>query len=413
MWIDHHQEDLENIGMNSNWKRVFDSIQKQERLIIGLMSGTSMDGLDIALCAISGCGTGSRVRLLEFKTVVYTNEFKAEIKAIFSKRDADLQLVCIMNEKIAQVHAEMILEALKYWGRTPEEIDAVASHGQTIFHAPRSLHGLSGYPNATMQIGDGDHIAVLTGIVTVSDFRQKHIAGGGEGAPLAVYGDYLLFSKENEHRIMLNIGGIANFTYLPADHDATKVFSTDVGPGNTLMDQYVQKFYEGKYFDKDAAIASSGTVNDLLLNALMQSDFLRADFPKTTGPELFNLRYLESAQTRSKTLHISREDVMATLSSFSAKVIIQAIEKCVERETIPFIYISGGGMHNPLLIKQLKAALTHAVFNSTAQLEINPDAKEAVLFAVLANETLVGKKTNFGSRQGVPSVFMGKICLPE
>lgn len=399
--------------MNSNWKRIFNSIQKPERLIIGLMSGTSMDGLDMALCAVSGSGPETRVRLLEFKTADYTGEFKAEIKAIFSRRDADLLMVCLMNEKVGLLHAEMILEAIASWGRKPEDIDVIASHGQTIFHAPRSLHGLAGYPDATLQIGDGDHIAVKTGIVTVADFRQKHIAAGGEGAPLAVYGDYLLFSKKNEDRIMLNIGGIANFTYLPADNDAAKVFSTDVGPGNTLMDQYVQKFYKGLYFDKDAAIASSGQVNDLLLNALMQAGFLSAAFPKTTGPELFNLEYLESAQTRSGTLQISKEDVMATLCSFSAKVIINAIEKCFGKETAPSIYISGGGMHNPLLLRQLKAALKNADFYSTDKLEINPDAKEAVLFAVLANETLVGEKTDFGNRQGVPSVYMGKVCLPE
>lgn len=399
--------------MNSNWKKVFNIIQKPERLIIGLMSGTSMDGLDIALCAISGAGTETSVRLLEFKTADYSHEFKAEIKSIFSRNDADLQMVCLMNEKVALIHAGMILEAIASWGRKPEDIDVIASHGQTIFHAPKSLHGLVNYPNATLQIGDGDHIAVNTGIVTIADFRQKHIAAGGEGAPLAVYGDYLLFSKKNEDRIMLNIGGIANFTYLPGDNDATKVFSTDVGPGNTLMDQFVQKHYVGIYFDKDAAIAGNGKVNQSLLNELMQSDFLSADFPKTTGPELFNLRYLERAQDKSGTLSINKTDVMATLNSFSANVIVNAIEKCFGKEKAPSIYVSGGGMHNPLLLNQLKAALKNAEFYSTEELEINPDAKEAVLFAILANETLVGEKTNFGNREGIPSVCMGKICLPE
>jgi len=399
--------------MNSNWKKIFNIIQKPERFIIGLMSGTSMDGLDIALCGVTGSGTDTKVQLLEFKTADYTNEFKAEIKSIFSRHDADLQMVCLMNEKVALLHADMILEAIRSWGRKPEDIDIIASHGQTIFHAPKSLHGLADYPNATLQIGDGDHIAVKTGIITIADFRQKHIAAGGEGAPLAVYGDYLLFSKKNEDRVMLNIGGIANFTYLPGDNDAAKVFSTDVGPGNTLMDQFVQQHYEGLYFDKDAKIAGSGVVNPALLSELMKSEFLDADFPKTTGPELFNMAYLEHAQGKSDTLDISKADVMATLCSFSAKVIINAIEKCFGRETAPSIYISGGGMHNPLLLNQLKMALKNADFYSTAELEINPDAKEAILFAILANETLVGEKTDFGNRQGVPSVCMGKVCLPE
>lgn len=399
--------------MNTNWKKIFDIIQKPERLIIGLMSGTSMDGLDVALCGISGSGTNTKVRLLEFKTVSYTNAFKAEIKAIFSRHDADLQMVCLMNEKVGLIHAEMILNTIAEWGRKPEEIDVIASHGQTIFHAPRSLHGLAEYPDATLQIGDGDHIAVKTGIVTIADFRQKHIAAGGEGAPLAVYGDYLLFSKKGEDRIMLNIGGIANFTYLPGDNDATKVFSTDVGPGNTLMDQFVQQYYQGLYFDEDAAIASAGTVSEPLLAQLMQAEFLEAGFPKTTGPELFNLSYLAHAQQQSGTLSISNADVMATLCSFSANVIINAIQQCFGKDSAPSIYISGGGMHNPLMLSQLKSALKNAGFYSTDALEINPDAKEAVLFAILANETLVGEKTDFGNRQGIPSVCMGKVCLPK
>lgn len=398
--------------MNRNWKRCFEIISKEERLIIGLMSGTSLDGLDIALCAISGSGAGTELRLLNFKTTGYRDEFKAEVKAIFSRRDADIQMVCLMNEKIGLLHAAMVLEALDAWGMKPEQIDVIASHGQTIFHAPAALHGIPDDPNATLQIGDGDHIAVKTGIITISDFRQKHVAAGGEGAPLAVYGDYLFFSKKGEDRIMLNIGGIANFTYLPGDNDAGKVFSTDVGPGNTLMDQFIQKHYPGKYYDADAVLASSGQINAVLLKEMMEIPFLKASFPKTTGPELFNLHYLEQARKRSGTLDIRNEDVMATLSAFSAIVITDAIKRCFKERSAPAIYLSGGGMHNPFLVAQLKTGLPHAKFFTTADLGINPDAKEAVLFALLANETLAGGQTEFGAREGVPSVTMGKICLP-
>lgn len=404
--------------MNRNWQKVFELISKQERLIIGLMSGTSLDGLDIALCAINGSGAETKVRLLEFKTVGYSDEFKAEVKSIFSRRDADLQMVCMMNDKIGLIHGDMILEALDEWGLKPEDIDIIASHGQTIFHAPSSLHGLPGYPNATLQIGDGDHIAVKTGIITISDFRQKHIAAGGEGAPLAVYGDYLYFSKKGEDRVMLNIGGIANFTYLPADNDAAKVFSTDVGPGNTMMDQFVQANYAGMHYDKDAMLARAGNVNEALLKGLTAAPFLNAGFPKTTGPELFNLRYLKEAQQRSGTLGnqggivLSNEDILATLSAFSADVIIEAVKRCFGDQAAPVIYLSGGGMHNPLLAERLKRGLPEVRFLSTDDLGINPDAKEAVLFALLANETLVGGDINFGGREGVPSITMGKISLP-
>ncbi|MFC4143341.1 anhydro-N-acetylmuramic acid kinase [Pedobacter mendelii] len=398
--------------MNSQILKLYNKAQKNERLIIGLMSGTSMDGLDIALCKVKGAGAETDIKVIKFKTGDYTDDFRTKIKAVFSTREVDLQLVCLMNEHIANVHAELINNALREWGYKSKDIDFIASHGQTIFHAPKSLHKIEDYPNGTLQIGDGDHIAVKTGIITLSDFRQKHLAAGGEGAPLAVYGDYLIFSKKGEDRIMLNIGGIANFTYLPGTLSVSEIFSTDVGPGNTLMDQYIQQHFN-LFYDKNAEIALSGKLNEKLLNALLNCDFFEGGFPKTTGPELFNLEYLVKAQQKSSTEEISKEDVMATLCHFSAETISNAIKKCFGNDAAAQVFMSGGGMHNPLLVSLLKAKLPHSTFLTTDDLNINPDAKEAVLFAVLANETLCGNPINFGERQGVPSICMGKISLPE
>lgn len=398
--------------MSNQIENLYQKSRKSEKLIIGLMSGTSMDGLDIALCSFKGSGSKTDIKLLDFKTADYTDTFRQQVKSIFSKREVDLEMVCLMNEQVALTHAKLINEAIAEWGYKNEDIDFIASHGQTIYHAPKSLHKQDGLPNGTLQIGDGDHIAVNTGIITLSDFRQKHIAAGGEGAPLAVYGDYLIFSKQGEDRIMLNIGGIANFTYLPGDVDAAKVFSTDIGPGNTIMDQYAQKHF-GLYYDKDAAIAKAGTLNEALLDELLDSDFFSAAFPKTTGPELFSLSYLEQAQQQSNTNNLSKEDVMATLCHFSARGITEAIVSVLPKLSNPVLYLSGGGMHNPLLLSLLKEALTGITFKTTHDLEINPDAKEAILFALLANETLCGGEISFGEREGVPSICMGKISLPK
>jgi anhydro-N-acetylmuramic acid kinase len=399
--------------MNSNINKLYQLSAKSERKIIGLMSGTSMDGLDIALCLCKNSGPETEVELLNFLTIPYEEGFRADVKSIFAKRTVDLEKVCLLNEFIGIKHAEMIKQALKIWNVDTADVDVVASHGQTIFHAPKWLHGLEKYPNATLQIGDGDHIAVNTGIITISDFRQKHLAVGGEGAPLAVYGDYLMFAKQGEDRIMLNIGGIANFTYLPADKDATKVYSTDVGPGNTLMDQFVQTHFPGTYFDKDAIIAKKGSCSEMLLYELLANDFFEIGFPKTTGPELFNLSYLENAQLKSKTTHLSKADVLATLCHFSAQGILMALNKTLSSSIYPKVFMSGGGMHNPLLVQLLKEAMPNAIFTTTAELVIDPDAKEAVLFAVLANETLAGNPIDFGKREGVPSLCMGKISLPR
>jgi anhydro-N-acetylmuramic acid kinase len=397
--------------MNTQIQKLYSKAGKLERLIIGLMSGTSMDGLDIALCLVRGSGAETDIQVLKFKTGDYTDDFRAKIKAIFSKKEVDLQLVCLMNEHIANIHAQLINEALEEWGYKKEDIDFIASHGQTIFHAPKSMHQLADYPNGTLQIGDGDHIALKTGIITLSDFRQKHLAAGGEGAPLAVYGDYLMFSKAGEDRVMLNIGGIANFTYLPASMDASEIFSTDVGPGNTLMDQYMQKHFN-QFYDKNAAVALAGISDTKLLSALLDCSFFDFDFPKTTGPELFNLEFLIKAQEESSTTNLDAADVMATLCNFSAETISNAIKRCFGAEAKAQIFMSGGGMHNPLLVQLLQSKLPFCNFLTTDDLNINPDAKEAVLFAVLANETLCGKPINFGNRQGVPSVCMGKISLP-
>lgn len=400
--------------MHSHIQQLFDIAAKPSRKVIGLMSGTSLDGLDVALCELCGDGLDTGIRLLQFTTVDYAADYKQRVKAVFSKRDVDLQAVTLLNPWIGVEHGRMINQCLEQWQLKASDVDIIASHGQTIFHCPKRQHNIAEYGNATLQIGDADHLAVTTGITTISDFRQKHIAAGGEGAPLAVYGDYLLFSSRDENRIMLNIGGIANFTWLPQTLDAEAVFSSDIGPGNTMMDAFIQKHYPGKYFDKDSALAKAGSVSEPLLNALKQDGFFALNFPKTTGPEVFNLGYLANAQQQSGTEALSHGDIMATLNRFSADMIISAIQQTTAQLDNFVIYASGGGIHNPLLMSQIQQALPDVSIKTTADLGINPDAKEAVLFAVLANECLVGGKQKFSNaREGIPGVTMGKISFAD
>jgi len=400
--------------MHPHIQKLYDIAAKHQRKIIGLMSGTSVDGLDIALCSIADNGTNTKINILHFETISYSTDFKNEVKSVFAKKQVDFEKLCLLNPWIALQQAKMINDCLAKWGVTNSEIDLIASHGQTVYHAPKILHQQENFGNATLQIGDGDHLAVATGIITVSDFRQKHIAAGGEGAPLAVYGDYLVFSKKDENRIMLNMGGISNFTFLSGDLDASKVFSTDTSPGNTIMDQYVQKHFPGKYFDENGELASSGTVNEALLTALKQNDFFDKPFPKTTGPELFNLDYLEKAIQASGTTSISNADCMATLNRFSADTIVDAIKKCFNANEKFVLYASGGGMHNPVLMQNISNQLPGIKIKTTADLEINPDAKEAVLFAILANECVSGVGYHFNDKKaGIPSVTMGKISFPD
>lgn len=391
--------------LNSNLTRLFHIAQKPQRLIIGLMSGTSLDGLDIALCRFTGHGFDTRFELLAFTTTPYTDAFKQDVRQVFAQKQVDLEKLCLLNASIGTLHASMIIKALGDWNYSPQDIDVIASHGQTIYHAPRRLHKQKNHPNATLQIGDGDHIAVKTGILTISDFRQKHIAAGGEGAPLALYGDVLLGNHPTENRILLNMGGIANLTWLPADKQS--IICTDVGPGNTLIDGACQRHFNLPY-DEGGRIAFSGEVNQPLLEQLLLHPFFQEAAPKTTGPELFNIGYVQEAQQRANAINILPQDMITTLSAFTAEAIIRFIKANIVKR-VDKLYTSGGGAKNDFILNYLQQALPDVEIADTGALGINADAKEAILFALLANEALVGEPIIIGDN---PAVLMGKFSFP-
>ena len=392
--------------LNQNLQKLFTIAQKEEKLGIGLMSGTSLDGLDIALCKFSESGTKTAFKLLQFITIPYEERFKKEVQEVFAKKQVSLEKVTLLNAYIGSFHGELVLQALKQWNINPADVDFIASHGQTIYHAPKHQHKQTGYGNATLQIGDADHLAVKTGILTISDFRQKHIAAGGEGAPLALYGDVLLGSKPGENRILLNIGGIANLTYLPADSNSTEVLCTDIGPGNTLIDAACRKYFD-KPFDEDSAIANSGTVDEILLEDMLHHPFFNETLPKTTGPELFNLEFVADAQQTSRTFNINKADLVATLSAFTGRTISNFILTHFNLPDLK-IFVSGGGARNPYVINYLKKALPNATIANTSELGIDPDAKEAILFALLGNEALCSEPIAIGNN---PAVLMGKFSF--
>ncbi|RCH54691.1 anhydro-N-acetylmuramic acid kinase [Mucilaginibacter hurinus] len=392
--------------LNHNLQKLFEIAKKDERLAIGLMSGTSLDGLDIALCRIKGSGMQTRITLVNLTTIAYPEAFKNEVTQVFAKQQADMEKLCLLNAHIGSYHAELIVQALKDWNIAPSEVDFIASHGQTVYHAPARQHKYKGYGNATLQIGDADHIAVTTGILTISDFRQKHIAAGGEGAPLALYGDVLLGSRQGEPRILLNIGGIANLTWLPGDQHLSKVLCTDVGPGNTLIDAACKKYFN-KPFDAGGEIAFAGVANEKLLAALSSNPFFTQDLPKTTGPEVFNLHYVEQAQQTSDTLDIDIKDLLATLTVLTGKIIVDFIKANFGNEDIK-LFVSGGGASNRFIMEYLKRELPGISVTDTSGMGINPDAKEAILFALLGNEALVGQPLNVGNN---PAVLMGKFSF--
>ena len=381
------------------------------RRIVGLMSGTSLDGLDVVLCVCTGTGVHTRVAVEQFVTVPYAEDFRTDIRRVFARREVDFQHLTLLNVVVAERHAAMVLDCLQQWNVAPADVDLIASHGQTVYHAPRTFHGLADYPNATLQIGDGDHLARRTGIITISDFRQKHLAAGGEGAPLALYGDYFLFSQPGEDRFLLNIGGIANFTFLPGDGDTAKAFATDTGPGNTLLDAFARALF-GVPFDADALLASAGLVEPGRLEALRADPFFAAPFPKTSGPEHFSAAWVEQALQQLPKGHHNPYNLLATLTKLTAVTVADALHRVPLTVDRPALYLSGGGAHNPLLRRYLQEALPGWPLHRMEVLGIHGDAKEAVLFAVLANETVAGETLGTQRLGGLPLVGMGKISFP-
>lgn len=398
--------------MNPQIKKLAQTAQKPSRRIIGLMSGTSLDGLDIALCTIKGSGSRTSVTLEKFKTVPYSDHDRELLGRISSVETVKLGDLCFQHTRLGVLHAEMILDTLGEWGVSGHQIDAIASHGQTVYHLPSKDNedddmGI----NTTLQIGDADQIASITRILTISDFRQKHTASGGEGAPMAGLVDEVLFSHPKENRVLLNIGGIGNFTYLPAG-GSDEPFTTDTGPGNTLIDRATQ-VYMNKPFDKDGEIAAGGSVHESLLNAMLSDPFLSRDRSKSTGPEYFSLKWVDGMIEESGADGIEPADLIATLTELSAVTISDSIKSLVGAGANPVVYVSGGGAHNRHLIKRIGSHLGSDVKPFT-ELGLDPDAKEAVIFAVLANETLAGEGflMDIGIDERI-QVNFGKISFPE
>lgn len=405
----------------------------EERTILGLMSGTSLDGLDLALCRLRGHGAVTQLELRHFATEPYTEADQTRLRALAFREQVSLRELTIAHAWLAERHAAMVLAALDAWGVATADVDCIASHGQTIYHAPESWQadGEAGESpphsttphSATLQIGDGDRLALRTGMLTLSDFRQKEIAGGGQGAPLAPYAEALLYGGGERPRIMLNLGGIANFTWLPPAGDPRPPVSGDTGPANTLIDLAVRQQYpeHAEGFDRDGAIAAGGEANPALLGELKAHLYFAQAFPKSTGPEMFGEDYLTGAMERAQAGGgKGPADVVATLTRLTAETVAEALRREAPVLDGAEMIVSGGGSHNQTLTGWLRELLPELHWREGEDLGVPSDAKEAVLFAVLANETLCGDgfvdqggRTAGSSNSGTGRIGFGKISFPD
>ena len=374
--------------------------------IAGLMSGTSADGVDVAIVDISG----KDVRVLAFQTYPYTGLRRKKVFALFDPETSRLDDICHMNFVLGEIFAEALLAICKKSGISPESIDLIGSHGQTIYHNPTGRRYWRRVIRSTLQIAEPSVIAQRTGITTVADFRPRDMAAGGQGAPLVPYADFFLFQNKHISRAVQNIGGIANVTWLPAGGKLGDVIAFDTGPGNMIIDRLIQLATDGdEQYDRDGRTAAKGTVDSVLLEKLLKHPFYRRRPPKTTGRETFGAGYADELYKDDYVRGLWIDDLLATATALTAATIADAYRRFLP--TMPDeVILCGGGANNAALVKMLQDRLADVKILRTDDFGIDSDAKEAVSFAILAHATIKGMASNVPNATGASEpVILGKI----
>ncbi|MBZ9687076.1 anhydro-N-acetylmuramic acid kinase [Clostridium estertheticum] len=369
------------------------------------MSGTSLDGIDAALVEINGNYTDTVVNLIGYINIKMPSSIKEEIKTAFSIEDSSSILVCSLNFKLGYLFSSAVKEVCKKFNFPMEKLDFIASHGQTIFHIPKAYDT---FASSTLQIGEASVIAYETNTTVVSNFRVMDMAAGGQGAPLVPYSEFILYRSTNKNRLLQNIGGVGNVTVIPKNANINDVFAFDTGPGNMIIDEICEKLFNVKY-DFDGDIARKGKVDEEMLQFLMNHPFLLKFPPKTTGREEFGKQFTEDILRKYKNL--SSETILTTATIFTAKSIANSYKNYIFHKIhIDEIIIGGGGAYNSYLVELIKKELVGFIVLTQEDLGYSSDAKEAIAFAILGNETLNSSFSNIPSATGAKEkVILGNI----
>jgi anhydro-N-acetylmuramic acid kinase len=381
--------------------------------VLGMMSGTSADGIDVALARISGAPPKLSVKFEAHDHVRFPSRVRDAILRLANGAATTTAEISQLNFLLGEEFAAAAIAACRRWRVPLRQISLIGSHGQTVFHQGASAKFLGARPVAsTLQIGEPSVIAERTGITTIADFRPSDMAAGGQGAPLVPFVDYLLYRDARRGRVALNIGGIANITVIPAGARPANVFAFDTGPGNMIVDALVESFTHGRArYDRGAGMAMRGRMIPSLLERLMRDPYLRKAPPKTAGREQFGRAYAHKLLEWGKRRRARQEDLVRTATLFTSLSIADSLRRFVlPRARVSQMIVSGGGARNPLMMAQLAAALPEIEIVPASRFGVPEDAKEAFAFAVLAYEAYHGRANNLSSATGARHpVVMGKL----
>jgi len=381
-------------------------------LVLGMMSGTSVDGIDASLVRIAGAPPNLQIKLLNHAAIAFPAAIRKEILRVAEQNPISSGELSQLHFRLGHIYADAALAACKKFRISPRKIDLIGNHGQTIFHQGNPALYLGARTASTLQIGEGAIIAARTGITTVSDFRPADLALGGSGAPLVPFADYALYLHERLGRVALNIGGIANITVIPANAKPSLVFAFDTGPGNMLIDALVSHFTRGRQrFDKNAGLAQKGRAIPALLNELLRDPYPKLAPPKSTGREYYGAAYVKKLLALGKKHHARPNDLIRAATLFTALSIVDALNRFVlPKHKVHQLIVSGGGAQNPVLLAQLSAALSNIDVITSDELNVPTDAKESLAFALLAYETFHHRPSNIPSATGASGpAILGKV----
>lgn len=382
--------------------------------VLGLMSGTSADGIDVALARISGAPLRLDARLEHFAAIPFPRVVREEILRLANGAATTTAEISQLDFLLGELFAEAARKACERFRVPLAKVSLIGSHGQTIYHQGKATGSFGARRMAsTMQIGEPSVIAARTGVTTIADFRPADMAVGGQGAPLVPYVDYLLYRNDRVGRVALNIGGIANVTVIPAGAQPKDVFAFDTGPGNMVIDALVQHFSKRRQtFDRDARIARNGRVIPALLDSLLADPYFKRRPPKSAGREQYGEEYARRLIAADKKHHAKPADLIRTATMLTPLSIVDAWHRFITpRAKVDQLIVAGGGARNPLTMAQLVAALRGVEVRTSGALGVSGDAKEAFAFAILAYETFHGRPSNLPSATGARrAAILGKVC---